>query len=61
MVLLKDALQTIKSYMGINLSSGNISVAQKALYGSQICTVFHHMGGAAVAKHVRAGMPPGLR
>jgi len=59
MVLLKDALQTIESYMGINLRSGNISVAQEALNGSQICPVLHHMGGTAVAEHVRAGVPSG--
>ena len=61
MVLLKDALQTIKRDMGINLSGGNIGVPQEALDGSQICTVFHHVSRAAVAEHVRAGMPAGLR
>src|SRR5437016_14660026 len=56
MVLLINVLQAIKRNVRVNLRSRNISVAQDGLDGSEICAVLHHVCGATVAQHMRAGV-----
>ena len=46
--------------MRINLSGGDIRVAQECLDRAKISTVFYHVSSAAVTEHVRAGVPSGL-
>jgi hypothetical protein len=51
-----DRLQSIQRYMRINLARRNIGMAQDRLHCPKISAVFYHVGGAAMAQHVRTGM-----
>ena len=58
MVLLINIFQAIERQVGVNLRRRDIRVTQNSLHSAQICTVFHHVRGATVAQHVRAGFTP---
>ena len=47
--------QPAQRQVGIHLRGRDIGVPQQGLHGPQIGSVLHHMGGATVAQHVRAG------
>ena len=59
MMFLIDILQPIQGQVGVDLGRRNICVAENRLHGAQVSAVFHHVRGAAVAKHVRAGIATG--
>ena len=59
MMALKFAPQMVQSHVRINLRSRDIGVAENRLHGAQIRSVFHHVSGATMAQHVRAGMAAG--
>src|SRR4051794_40875621 len=62
MMLAIDRLQSIKRYVGVDLRGRYIGVAKKSLDGAQVGTILHHVSGATVAQHVRAGFArPGGR
>jgi hypothetical protein len=44
-----DGFQTAEGHVRVDLGRGNIGVPQESLDGSEIGSVLHHMGGAAVA------------
>jgi hypothetical protein len=44
--------------VGIDLRGGDIRVSEDGLHGTQIGAVFHHVSGAAMPQHVRAGDAP---
>src|SRR5437667_12479827 len=56
MMLLINSLQTVERHVCVNLRSRNIGVAQDGLDGPEICAVLHHVCGATVAQHMRAGV-----
>ena len=56
MMFLIHVLEAVEREMRINLGSRNVGVAENSLHGAQVGAIFHHVRGAAVAQHVRAGM-----
>src|SRR4029077_13474283 len=54
-----DNFQPVQSHVRIDLAGGDIGMAQDRLDGAQVCSIFHHMRGAAMAQHMRAGMAAG--
>ena len=42
--------------VGVDLRGGDVGVAEQALDTAQVGAVLHHVGGATVAQHVRAGL-----
>jgi hypothetical protein len=50
-----DGFQVAEGEVGVHLGGGNVGVAEQYLDAAQICPVFDHVRGAAVAKFVRTG------
>ena len=61
MMLLVHPIQPIERQVRVNLRGRNIGVAEDGLHRAQVGAVLHHVGGATVAQHVRAGMTRRLR
>src|SRR5690242_8414169 len=50
-----DSFEAAQSKVRIDLRGGDVRVAEEGLDGAEIGSAFDHVGGAAVAEHVRAG------
>ena len=59
MMIQIDIFQTIQRYVCIDLRGGNVGVTEDSLHRAQISAVFHHVSGATVAQHMRAGFASG--
>ena len=55
MVFAVNPLQVLHRDVSVDLRSGDVGVAQQPLHAAQVGPVFHHVGGATVAQHVRTG------
>ena len=49
--------ETAQREMRVDLRGGDVGVTQQSLHTAQVGAMFHHVRGAAMAQHVRAGMP----
>ncbi len=56
MMLLIHILQPIQRQVRVDLRGRNIGMAEDRLHRAQVGAVFHHVGGATVAQHVRTGI-----
>src|SRR5450759_3805018 len=56
MMLLVNPIQPVEREMRIDLRCRNVGMAEDGLHRAQIGAIFHHVSGATVAQHVRAGM-----
>ena len=52
-----QALQPLLDYMGIDLRSRDIGVAEQRLHDAQIGAVMQEVAGEGVAQHVRGDQP----
>jgi hypothetical protein len=50
-----NGLEAAKSDVGVDLSRGDVGVAEHGLHGAQVGPVVNHMGGAAMTQHVGGG------
>src|SRR5208337_991304 len=60
-VLLVHAVQPVERKMRVHLRGRDVGVAEDGLYRAQVSAILHHVRGATVPQHVRAGMTGRLR
>lgn len=51
-----DCLQTTQREVRVDLSGCDIGVSQQRLHGAEVRAMLHHVGGATMPQHMRAGV-----